>query len=236
MLTLACQKILGTKKVCMIRQIPYLVSLLALICAAAMTLRFRDIPWIVPAYLIIQSMVSLLGWLALQRMNPDSRGWMLGFVAALAVVLLFIGWTGFCFVHVMPFGWQLFVGYFGSNALLAFSLSSILKGRGDTSGYFDLALIQGAVLSASGTVLLISIIGDWNPSTRYCITALGWFWLLLGAQSFGYAMGITKKRELWIALNSYVPALLAIAAMAWLCLKLSGLQGEVAREAVLAVN
>lgn len=216
------------------RQIPYFLSLLALICAAAMTLRFRDIPWIVPAYLIIQSMVSLLGWLALQRMNPDSRGWMLGFIAALAVVLLFIGWTGFCFVHVMPFGWALFIACFAWNLAVACSLSSILKGRGDTSGYFDLALVQGLVLSSSGSLLLISLLVEWNPSTRYCVTALGAFWLLLGAQSFGYAMGITKKRELWIALNSYVPALLAIAAMAWLCLKLSGLQAESAREAVLA--
>lgn len=212
------------------------LALLALAVASAITLRHsRDIPWVIPAYLILQTLIQLLGWLGLQKMTPETAEWMWFYVAVVIFGSLSELGMGASFAWHLPFGWAVAIAGFCFSLSISASFYSILtKIYGKVPGETDVALIQGLIQSAAGLLMLLSVVLEWHPAAQMAIRSVGFFLLATGVNSFGFAMGIVKHRELCIALNTYAPGVLTIMFMAWLVFQLSGLQGETAREAVLA--
>ena len=89
-----------------------------------------------------------------------------------------------------------------------------------------MAVIQAMALCFCGVVTLVALFTELPPAVRFTTWALGGFWAALGLLSYCFALGILRRREVWLHLNDVLPALIAITAFLWLDWKLSGLQGE----------
>lgn len=93
----------------------------------------------------------------------------------------------------------------------------------------SIAIFQGAVLAFYGSVALISLAVPLTPEMRTATLALGGFWIALGILSFAWAIGVVRHPAMWLTLNNFLPAMLAIVAFGWMAFQLGKLQAETSR-------
>lgn len=222
------------------KQLATFFSVIALIWAAAASLRFAgsSLPWSVPAYLIAQCLFALVGWWGLQRASLESRGYLLFFAVGFAAVLLLACAFAFRVTFVFPrilAAWLLLAAFFAAACVSSITYFEVLKiyGAVKVPPQLLLALFQGGVLSCAGVVTFSTLLhAPLAPELRFVATAFGAFWITLGILAFGWAVGVTRNRQVWLHLNDFLPAFLAIVAFTWLAIQLSGLQRELSRQPV----
>jgi hypothetical protein len=211
--------------------------------AAAMGLRLvghtagRSLHWFVPAYLIAQCLFALIGLWGLQRDTVESPGYLYFFTAGFLLVLGFaIAFAAHISrVHPKVLGiWLLCTAAsFGAclSAIVYLELRKIY-GIHPIPPQCQMAVLQGGILVFCGSASLVALFTELAPELRYAVIALGLFWMTLGILALGYALGIIRNREVWIHLNDFLPAFLAIVAFSWLAFQWGRLQAETSRQAV----
>lgn len=216
------------------KHIPTFVSLIAALLAAGFSVRFRSLPWLVPAYLIAQTLFTVVTWVAIQRDELDSPVYMKVFGALFVVVLGLAVWLSVSFLAGHSCRWWAIVSAVSLSACVGVAIYERLSQvYGSVPPQITLALLNGAVLSFCGLTVFISLIVEPEPATRYAAIALGSFWSVLGVLSFAFSLGIMGvKRAAWIHLNDFVPSFLAIVFFSWLAFQLNGLQAETAQQAI----
>jgi hypothetical protein len=220
------------------RYAPTFVSVIALVWAAAMALRAERLPWIVPAYVIAQCLFALIAFLGLQRRAIETRGYMLFFGVTFGTVLLFaVGfavWIAWRHPQILG-GWLIVGTLFQSSAAAAIVYFELLKAYprpGTVPAQLQMAVFQGGVLTFCGAVALISLALRLPPELAVSTAALGGFWTALGILAFCWALGVTRNQAVWLTLNNFLPAMLAVIAFGWMAFELGKLQAEGSRQAV----
>ena len=216
------------------------LSILALMGAAAASLRFagKSLPWTVPAYLMAQCLFALIGWWGLQRASLESRGYLLFFGVGFAAVLLLACAFAFRVTFVFPrllAGWLLLAALFGAACVSAIAYFEVLKiyGAVKVPPQLLLALFQGGVLWFAGVVTLATLLyAPLATELRLVVVACGLFWTSLGILALGWSVGVMRNRQVWLHLNDFLPAFLAVVAFSWLAIQLFGLQRELSRQPV----
>lgn len=214
------------------KYLPTFVSVVALLWAAAMTLRCGRLPWVVSAYVIAQCAFALVAFLGLQRTYSNTRGYAGFFAIAFGLVLL----TGLGFIytiarqHPAALGVTLVVSAAAhAAAIAAIVYYQIHKVHHGVPVPLSIAIFQGAVLAFYGSVALISLAVPLTPEMRTATLALGGFWIALGILSFAWAIGVVRHPAMWLTLNNFLPAMLAIVAFGWMAFQLGKLQAETSR-------
>jgi len=219
-----------------VKHIPTFVSLIAALLAAGYAMKFRSLPWQVPAYLIAQTLFTVVTWVAIQKEALDSTNYMRAFGAMFVVVLGLAVSLSVSFLAGHSCRLWAVVSAVSLSACVGVAIYERLSQvYGSVPPQITLALLNGAVLSFCGLAVFISLIVEPEPATRYAAIALGSFWSVLGVLSFAFSLGIMGvKRAAWIHLNDFVPSFLAMICFGWLVLQLSGLQAELAQQAIHA--
>jgi hypothetical protein len=222
-------------------QVVIFLSVVALLITLALSLRIPShaLPWLVPAYLAAQSLFVIVGWLGLQRDNVESRAYLIffgvGFLLVLGFAIAFA--IRMAFVHPKVLGIWLIATSFSFGALLSAVVYLELRkiyGIHPIPPQCQMATLQGGVLLFCAASSLVALFTELAPEFRYAVTAFGAFWMLLGILALGYAIGIIRNRQVWLHLNDFLPAFLAIVAFSWLAFQWGRLQAETSRQAVPA--
>ena len=219
------------------RHLPTLASIIAVLLAAGCVFRVpgRAIPWTVPAYLVAQFFFAVIAWWGLQKTDIGGSyltyyAWSFGSVLLLAIAVT----IRMALIH--PRGLALFL-IFGAAAQSA-AVAGVIYWElskeygGHVPNFCQIAVFQAAIMAFCGAVTLTVTAAKVESELWAVAMALGFFWSSIAFLSWGYALGITRSRGIWIHLNNFLPAFLAIVAFAWLAFQLSGLQGEAAKQAV----
>lgn len=218
------------------RHIPTFVSIVALLWASAMTLRSERLPWIVPAYVVAQCLFALIAFLGLQRTILHSRGYTAFFFVTFSVVLGFaVSFAQRQALSTPILGWGLLPWALMHFGLLAWVLYKMLAHYGAIPAQIKLTLFQGAILLSCGVVALISTALRLPPEQNVVALALGSFWLAMGALMWCWSVGYMRNMRVWLTLNDFLPAFLAIVAFGWMAFELGKAQGELSFEALPAV-
>ena len=217
------------------RSIPTFVSVIALLWCSAMVLRLSG-TWVIPAYVICQSLFALVGFWGLQKNATDSPWYWAFYLPTFFAVLLLAVIVAIKFVVVYPVGLGLIV-LFGSlvSAVAACSVTyyQLLKMfRADVPIGQAVLCIQAGILCFCGSATLLTLAEPMSPAMHSTALALSIFWLSIGSLLFAYLLGIQRTFGLWAGLNLWLPSFLAIACFGWLAFSLSGLQLEAGRQAV----
>jgi len=220
------------------RHLPTLASIIAVLLATGCVFRIpgRAVPWAVPAYLIAQFFFAVIAWWGLQKADTSGSyltfyAWSFGSVLLLAVTVT----IRMALVHPGALAAFLIVGAATQSAAIASVIYwELLKEYGgNVPAACQIALVQAAVLAFCGAVTLTVTATKVESELWSVSMALGVFWSAIAFLSWGYALGITRNRGIWIHLNNFLPAFLAIIAFAWLAFQLNGLQGEASRQEVV---
>ena len=219
------------------RHLTTLASVIALIAATGMSMRYygRQLPWLVTAYLAAQCLFTLIAWWGIQRDSLDSVSYMRFFGVVFALVLVFaISFAvKIAFIHPRVLGiWLLLGSLFQSSAFAAIVSLELAKTYRVVPAQLQMAVFQGFVLCFCGAVTLIALATNLHPEMRFAVTALGLFWTALGLLAFCWALGIGRNRGMWLHLNNFLPAMMAVVAFGWLAFQLSNLQAEGSRQEV----
>lgn len=217
------------------RHIPTFVSIVALVWASAMTLRSERLPWIVPAYVVAQCVFALIAFLGLQRSILHSRGYTRFFFVTFSLVLVFAVWFAAYQTRAIPQGQGILAASFVYLGVLAWTLHSLLAHYGPVPAQIKLTLFQGAILLSCGIVALISTALRLPPEQNVAALALGSFWLAMGALMWCWSVGYMRNQRVWLTLNDFLPAFLAIAAFGWMAFELGKAQSELSYQALPAV-
>lgn len=218
------------------RNIPTFVSIIALLWASAMTLRSERLPWIVPAYVVAQCVFALIAFLGLQRSILHSRGYAIFFGATFSVVLGFaVSFAMRQSLSTQTLGWGLLPWSLAHFGLLAWVLYKMLGHYSVVPSQIRLTLFQGVILLSCGIVALISTALRLPPEQHVAAVALGSFWLAMGALMWCWSVGYMRNQRVWLTLNDFLPAFLAIAAFGWMAFELGKAQSELSFEALPAV-
>jgi hypothetical protein len=237
-------------------QLPTFLSIAVLLWSVAMALRMvgtvsgRRLTWLAPAYLITQLLVVVIGWWGMQPdmvegMRHDtieSRAYLfffgigfflvLGFAVAFAVKLAFI--------HPKALGTWLIctaASFGGCLSTIVYLELRKIYGIHTIPPQCQMATIQGGVLLFCGAATLVALFTELSPELRYAVIALGTFWMLIGIFALGFAIGIIRNRGVWLHLNDFLPAFLAIVLFSWLAIQWGNLQAETSRQVVpVSVN
>jgi hypothetical protein len=218
-----------------------LLSLVVLAVTAALALRLigagRSLSWLEPAYLTAQCLFALLIWLGVQCNSLESRAYLIcfgvGFVLVLGFALAFA--IRLAFVHPKALGVWLICTAFSFAACLCVIVYLELRkiyGIHPIPPQCQMAMLQGGVLLFCGATSLVALFTELAPELRHAVIAFGVFWMLLGLLALGYSLGIIRNRQVWIHLNDFLPAFLAIVAFSWLAIQWGGLQAELSRESI----
>lgn len=214
------------------RNIPTLVSLIALLATAAAILRMpgRSLPWPVFAYVFAQMAFTLLAWLGLQRVFDTGRAYFVFYAIAFSCVMSFaiVVTLRMVLVHPKPLAAFMVVGAMAQSAAIAAIVYwQLLKEyNGEVPDACVVAVVQGAVLAFCGAATLIATAARVEPEIWATAFALGSFWTALASLSWAYSLGIVRQRGMWLHLNDFLPAFFAIVAFTWLAFQLNGLQRE----------
>ena len=215
------------------KHIPTFVSIVALLWASAMTLRSERLPWIVPAYVVAQCVFALVAFLGLQRSILHSRGYtwffMLGFAAVLCFALVFAQRQG---LMALSLGWAVLPWTLAHTGFLGWILYRILAHYAAVPSQIKLTLFQGAVLLSCGVVALISTALRLPPEQHIAALALGSFWLAMGALMWCWSVGFMRNLRVWLTLNEFLPAFLAVVAFGWMAFELGKAQHELSFQAL----
>lgn len=211
------------------KYLPTFISVVALVWAAAMALRCDRLPFFVPAYIITQCAFALVAFLSLQRVVIRSESYTYFFAISFGLVLLsglgFIVWMSM--QHGSALGWTLLVSCLAHAGVIGLVIyTQIQKITPSVPSHLQLAVFQGAVLVFYGTVALISLALPLTPEIRIATIALGGFWMAVGVFSFAWSIGLLRHPAMWLTLNNFLPAMLAIVAFGWMALQLGKTQGE----------
>jgi hypothetical protein len=109
---------------------------------------------------------------------------------------------------------------------LAWILHRILSHYGNVPAQIKMTLFQGTILLACGMVALFSTALRLPPELHIAAIAFGCFWLGMGALMWCWSVGFTRNLEVWLTLNNYLPAMLAIVAFAYMAHELGKFQAE----------
>ncbi len=220
------------------RHIPTFVSIVALVWASAMTLRSERLPWIVPAYVVAQCVFALIAFLGLQRAILHSRGYTAFFFVTFSVVLMLaliyaqkMALTVHVDVNWLPL--PIMLSAFGFHAW--FLQWTLFHQYGVVPTQIKLTLAQGAILLSCGVVALISTALRLPPEQNVAALALGSFWLAMGALMWCWSVGYMRNQRVWLTLNDFLPAFLAIVAFGWMAFELGKAQSELSYQALPAV-
>ena len=222
----------------MIRHIPTLASVIAVMLAAGFVFRVpgRAIHWTVPAYLCAQFFFAVVAWWGLQKSANLSDSYMTFYALAFGAVLVLAIGVSVRMAMTHPTGLALFV-LFGAAAQ-SIAVGSVIYHQlseeygGHMPNAIQIAVFQAVILAFCGAVTLTVTAAKVESELWASAMALGSFWSVLAFLSWGYALGITRNRGIWIHLNNFLPSFLAVAAFAWLAFTLSGLQSEGSRQEV----
>lgn len=218
------------------RHIPTFVSIIALVWASAMALRSERLPWIVPAYVVAQCVFALIAFLGLQRSILHSRGYTVFFFVTFSVVLGFaVSFAQWLALRPPSMGWFILpfsAIYFG---VIAAWIQHVLSARATVPVQIKVTLFQGTVLIACGLISIVSTISPLAPEERVAALALGSFWLAMGALMWCWSVGYMRNQRVWLTLNDFLPAFLAIVAFGWMAFELGKAQHELSFEALPAV-
>jgi len=216
-----------------LRHIPTFVSIVALVWASAMTLRSERLPWIVPAYVVAQCLFALIAFLGLQRSILHSRGYTRFFFVTFSLVLVFAVWFAQRQGFMAPsLGWAMMPWTLAHIGFLAWVLYKILAHYAVVPAQIKLTLFQGAILLSCGVVALISTALRLPPEQNVAALALGSFWLAMGALMWCWSVGYMRNLRVWLTLNDFLPAFLAIAAFGWMAFELGKAQSELSYQAL----
>lgn len=220
-----------------LRHIPTLASVIAVLLAAGCVFRVpgRAIPWTVPAYLVAQFFFAVIAWWGLQK-GETSGSYLRYYACAFGVVLLLAIAASVRLAMVHP-NWLTNLVCFGaaaqSVAVGAVIYWELLKEYGGhVPAVNQVAVFQAVIMAFCGAVTLTVTAAKVESEVWASAMALGAFWSVMAFLSWGYALGITRNRGIWIHLNNFLPAFLAIVAFSWLAFTLSGLQSETSRQEV----
>lgn len=215
-----------------------LASIIAVLLATGFVLRVpgRSISWTVPAYLIAQFFFAVIAWWGLQKVDALSGSYMNYYALSFGSVLLLavLVTIRMAMVHPTGLGIFLLVGAAAQSAAIASVIYwELLKEYGGhVPAACQIAAFQAAVLAFCGAVTLTVTAAKVETELWSVSMALGMFWSAIAFLSWGYALGITRSRGIWIHLNNFLPAFLAVVAFAWLAFQLSGIQSELSRQEV----
>jgi hypothetical protein len=221
----------------MLKHLPTLASLIAVLLAAGCVFRVpgRAIPWSVPAYLVAQFFFAVIAWWGLQK--ADITGNYLKYYACsfgLVLLLAIVVTLRMAAIHPNWLAMLLIFGAAGQCISVAVLIySELMKDyAGHVPAACQVAVFQAAILAFCGAVTLTVTAARVETEIWSVSMALGMFWSVMAFLSWGYALGITRNRGIWIHLNNFLPAFLAVVAFGWLAFHLSGLQSELARQEV----
>jgi hypothetical protein len=211
---------------------------MALMLAAGFVFRIpgRSIHWTVPAYLCAQFFFCVIGWWGLQKSANLSDSYMTFYALTFGAVLLLAIYASVRMALIHPLGLALFV-IFGAAAQSA-AIGSVIYHQlseeygGHIPNAVQIAVFQAVILAFCGAVTLTVTAAKVESELWASAMALGSFWSVMGFISWGYALGITRNRGIWIHLNNFLPSFIAVVAFAWLAFTLSGLQAEGSRQEV----
>jgi hypothetical protein len=215
-----------------------LASIIAVLLATGFVLRVpgRSISWTVPAYLIAQFFFAVIAWWGLQKVDALSGSYMAYYALSFGSVLFLaiLVTIRMAMVHPTLLGIFLLVGAAAQSAAIASVIYwELLKEYGGhVPAACQIAAFQAAVLAFCGAVTLTVTAAKVETELWSVSMALGMFWSAIAFLSWGYALGITRSRDIWIHLNNFLPAFLAVVAFAWLAFQLSGIQSELSRQEV----
>ena len=219
------------------RHLPTFASIVAVLLATGFVLRVpgRLISWTVTAYLIAQFFFAVIAWWGLQK--GETSGTYLKYYACAfgcVLVLAVLVTIRMAMVHPTGLGIFLLVGAAAQSAAIASVIYwELLKEYGGhVPAACQIAAFQAAVLAFCGAVTLTVTAAKVETELWSVSMALGMFWSAIAFLSWGYALGITRSRGIWIHLNNFLPAFLAVVAFAWLAFQLSGIQSELSRQEV----
>lgn len=214
------------------RHVPTFVSIVALVWASAMALRSQRLPWIVPAYVIAQCLFALIAFLGLQRTILHSRGYTLFFFVGFTAVLVLA--LGFALQQsrLFPDGKFIFPATVIYVGLLALVLYKTLAHSAAVPAQIKLTLAQGAILLSCGVVALISTVLKLGPEQHVAALALGSFWLAMGALMWCWSVGFMRNQRVWLTLNDFLPAFIAVVAFGWMAFELGKAQSELSYQAL----
>lgn len=217
------------------------LSVIALAASCGMSMRFfgRQLPWMVAAYLAVQCLFALIAWWGIQVGSLESVSYMrffgLFFAAALLLAVMFA--VKMAMLHPQILGaWLLFGTLLQTSVVASIVYWELVKTYWTVPAQLQMSLLQGFVLSFCGIVTLVALATDLSPELRYAAMALGTFWTLLGVMAFAWTLGIGRNRSMWLHLNNFIPAFLAIVCFSWMAVKLNGLQTEGSRQEVPAAQ
>ncbi len=214
------------------------VSVIALLWAAAMALRSTRLPWIVPAYVIFQLVFAASAFLGLQRSVVESRVYAQFYTLAFGSLLIL---PAFFLAVLLRHHDQVLRVWLVGAAMLFFAAVGatiyfeVLKIYKHVPAQEYIALAQGTALTVYGAIALTSLALRLEPETNIAATALGLFWLSIGVLSFAFAIGIARNQRVWLTLNDFLPAFLAIVAFGWMAFELGKRQHELSFQALPAV-
>lgn len=211
--------------------LPALLSILILawLIAVCTMLPRKDVPLSLLAFLFLQFCFAVLSTLAFPKMGGSSTAYA-QLYAATSVPML-IAAIAVAIHHSSPHpGWLtalLFIGgLVQSVAVYACVEHYTFAGYGGIRlGEFtripdvtSVLLVQAAVFSTCGFVLLMAQAATEAPVARAVQLYLGGFWLSLGAFIFSYSLGVAQARPKWIMHADWAPSVLAaffFGALAW---------------------
>jgi hypothetical protein len=184
---------------------------------------------------VAQFFFAVIAWWGLQK--TDLAGsymtfYALSFGCVLALAILVT--IRMAMVHPTGLGIFLLVGAAAQSAAIASVIYwELLKEYGGhVPAACQIAAFQAAVLAFCGAVTLTVTAAKVESELWAVAMALGLFWSAMAFLSWGYALGITRSRGIWIHLNNFLPAFLAVITFAWLAFQLSGLQRELAPQEI----
>lgn len=215
------------------RYVPTFFSIVALVWASAMTLRSTRLPWIVSAYVIAQCAFALIAFLGLQRAilytHLYTRFFFVTFGIVLVSALAFAMQQG---LRAPTMGWLTIPFSLAHFGFLGFVLYRHLAHKGAVPSNVKLAIAQGAVLLACGMVASVSLAANLAPEEAVASLALGSFWLAMGGLMWCWSVGFLRNQQVWLTLNEFLPAFLAVIAFGWMAFELGRAQGELAPQAL----
>lgn len=220
------------------RAIPTFFSVVALLWCAAMIFRLpvRELPWVIPCYVVAQSLFALIGFWGLQRNATDSGWYWAMFLPAFGFVLLMAVLVAVKLVCAYPVGLGLIVLFgslFSAVAACAVTYYQLLKMFHTSVPVGSAVLcIQAGILCFCGSATLLTLAEPTSPALHSAAFALSLFWLATGSLLFAYLLGIQRTFGAWAELNLWLPPFLAILCFGWLAFSLWNLQGEVSRQGV----
>lgn len=220
------------------RQIPTFVSIVAIACASALTLRIagRELSWTVPVYVIAQFFFGLVGWWGLQRGDKHQTAYLWAFVGMFSLVIFcaFLA-TGRLVAVAFDFGGAM-LDAVGAAVIsgVVFALVAKRLAVDDQIAFWKVIILaQAGLFLFCGVATFLTLIAGLRPAPQSVALALGGFWSLVGAFMFAHAIGIERTfGPRWSRLNDFAPQMLAIIAFSWLAFQLSSCQHEGSRQVV----